>query len=170
MMPLLQENPSNNGPVPIVNSLKDITVTMAPSQAPMTAALVTPHPATPTSPPSMPLPQDLQCGTPTDKEALSAIARARTKGCQDYIRNVSCLAEAGRLYDLNIGSLCPLGWDPGITFQHVPYSLGKGPQARVVFLLSVHGRAFRQLKQLFKAIYHSDHYYFIHVDSVKCVF
>ena len=30
----------------------------------------------------------------------------------------------------------------------------------------VSGRAVRQLKQLIKAIYHRDHYYYIHVDKV----
>lgn len=37
---------------------------------------------------------------------------------------------------------------------------------RVVFVLMVHGRAVRQLKRLIKAIYHRDHYYYIHVDKV----
>lgn len=31
----------------------------------------------------------------------------------------------------------------------------------------VHGRAVRQLKRLIKAIYHRDHYYYIHVDKVS---
>lgn len=31
----------------------------------------------------------------------------------------------------------------------------------------VHGRAVRQLKRLIKAIYHRDHYYYIHVDKVR---
>lgn len=38
---------------------------------------------------------------------------------------------------------------------------------RVAFVLMVHGRAERQLKRLIKAIYHRDHYYYIHVDQVK---
>lgn len=37
---------------------------------------------------------------------------------------------------------------------------------RVAFVLMVHGRAVRQLKRLIKAIYHRDHYYYIHVDKV----
>ena len=146
-----------------MSKLKDITAVIRTDTHPSAKALA----YMPTTLPILTTPPDLQC-TPTDKDALSAIGRARTKGCQEYIRNISCLAEAGRLYNQSIVSLCPLGRDPGITFQHVPYSLGKGPLARVVFLLSVHGRAFRQLKQLFKAIYHADHYYIIHVDSV-CV-
>lgn len=38
---------------------------------------------------------------------------------------------------------------------------------RVAFVLMVHGRAVRQLKRLIKAIYHRDHYYYIHVDKVR---
>lgn len=38
---------------------------------------------------------------------------------------------------------------------------------RVAFVLMVHGRAIRQLKRLIKAIYHRDHYYYIHVDKVS---
>lgn len=38
---------------------------------------------------------------------------------------------------------------------------------RVAFVLMVHGRAVRQLKRLMKAIYHRDHYYYIHVDKVS---
>ena len=37
---------------------------------------------------------------------------------------------------------------------------------RIAFVLVVHGRAVRQLKRLLKAIYHRDHYYYIHVDKV----
>lgn len=152
-----KHNPNEESP--IVSKFKDITAVIVTNTHPST---LTAHPeATPTN---LPVRPDLHCA-PTEKDALSAIARAKTKECQDYIRNISCLAEAGRLYDQNIVSLCPLGRDPGITFQHVPYSLGRGPLARVVFLLSIHGRSFRQLKQMFKAIYHNDHYFIIHVDS-----
>ncbi len=38
---------------------------------------------------------------------------------------------------------------------------------RIAFVLTVNGRAFRQVKRLFKALYHVNHYYFIHVDSVS---
>lgn len=43
---------------------------------------------------------------------------------------------------------------------------------RIAFVLVVHGRASRQFQRLFKAIYHTSHYYYIHVDQVshKCPF
>ena len=37
---------------------------------------------------------------------------------------------------------------------------------RIVFAVMVAGRAVRQVKRLIKAIYHPDHYVFIHVDKV----
>ncbi|MBN3304886.1 XYLT2 Xylosyltransferase, partial [Amia calva] len=36
---------------------------------------------------------------------------------------------------------------------------------RVAFVLVVHGRSIRQLNRLIKAIYHQDHFYYIHVDK-----
>lgn len=38
---------------------------------------------------------------------------------------------------------------------------------RIAFVLAVHGRASRQFQRLFKAIYHTSHYYYIHVDQVR---
>lgn len=38
---------------------------------------------------------------------------------------------------------------------------------RIAFVLAIHGRASRQFQRLFKAIYHTSHYYYIHVDQVS---
>ena len=38
---------------------------------------------------------------------------------------------------------------------------------RIVFVFTVTGRAVRQIRRLLKAIYHVDHYYYIHVDNVS---
>ncbi|KAK3864332.1 hypothetical protein Pcinc_029975 [Petrolisthes cinctipes] len=56
--------------------------------------------------------------------------------------------------------------------KHVPSAL-KGSSSslththpvRIAFILTVNGRAARQLTRLIKALYHKDHYFFIHVDS-----
>lgn len=37
---------------------------------------------------------------------------------------------------------------------------------RIAFMLVIHGRAVRQFQRLFKAIYHSAHFYYVHVDEV----
>jgi len=38
---------------------------------------------------------------------------------------------------------------------------------RILFMLTLNGRALRQAKRLFKALYHTNHYYYIHVDAVS---
>lgn len=67
--------------------------------------------------------------------------------------------------------LCPL-WsgvsNPVQAVGELDNSLSKVDNpVRVAFVLMVHGRAVRQLKRLMKAIYHRDHYYYIHVDKVS---
>ncbi|XP_064113215.1 xylosyltransferase oxt-like [Macrobrachium nipponense] len=53
--------------------------------------------------------------------------------------------------------------------KYVPKALN-GPSdgdtaVRIAFILTVNGRAVRQFRRLFKALYHKDHYFYIHVDS-----
>ena len=43
------------------------------------------------------------------------------------------------------------------------------PPVRIVFVFTINGRADRQVKRLFKALFHEHHYYYIHVDSVSFV-
>lgn len=40
---------------------------------------------------------------------------------------------------------------------------------RIAYVLTFNGRALRQVLRLFKAIFHVNHYYFIHVDVVSMV-
>lgn len=40
-------------------------------------------------------------------------------------------------------------------------------RAKVVFLLTLNGRALRQVKRLIRALYSTSHYFYIHVDSVS---
>lgn len=46
-------------------------------------------------------------------------------------------------------------------------NLKRDNPVRVVFLLTLNGRAVRQVYRLIKALFHRDHYFFIHVDSVR---
>lgn len=39
-------------------------------------------------------------------------------------------------------------------------------RSKIVFLLTLNGRAVRQVKRLIKNLYHKDHFYYIHVDVV----
>ena len=104
---------------------------------------------------------------PQGKDALSALDRAKTDECKQKIHDTICLSQANKLYNVSLKNLCPMGKNPAKSFKFVPYSEGKGPNIRIVFLMSIHGRATREVKRLFKAVYHSDHYYYIHVDYVS---
>jgi len=52
--------------------------------------------------------------------------------------------------------------EPSPNFKH-----NNTPPVRIVFLLTLNGRAVRQVYRLIKALFHRDHYFFIHVDSVR---
>lgn len=41
------------------------------------------------------------------------------------------------------------------------------PRARVAFLLTLNGRAVRQVRMLIRVLFHSDHFFYIHVDAVS---
>ncbi|KAM8947297.1 xylosyltransferase 2 isoform 2-T2 [Pelodytes ibericus] len=104
----------------------------------------------------------------TSKDALSALARASTHQCQQEIVDLVCMHQAGQLMPQSVPRYCQqtgkvssgLQWDEsetGVLLSEKPL--------RVAYMLVVHGRAVRQLKRLIKAIYHEDHYYYIHVDQ-----
>ncbi|XP_053466185.1 xylosyltransferase 2 isoform X2 [Ictalurus furcatus] len=102
------------------------------------------------------------------KDALSALHRAGSRQCRQEIANIVCKHQAGELMPQALPQYCT---------QHVLSSAGQQADiidsdlskvenpVRVAFVLMVHGRAVRQLKRLLKAIYHKDHFYYIHVDK-----
>ncbi|XP_048411257.1 xylosyltransferase 2 isoform X2 [Stegostoma tigrinum] len=102
------------------------------------------------------------------KDASSALARASTQQCQQEITNVVCLHQAGRLMPHSIPRSCHLSGKPNSNIQwddsNVDVASIQTP-VRIVYVLVVHGRAIRQLKRLIKAIYHQNHFYYIHVDK-----
>ena len=101
------------------------------------------------------------------KDALSALKRAKTDKCKKEITEIACLAESDRLYFKNMTRLCPVPRSEGRPAHSVGYGHEYGPPIRIVYIMTVHGRAFRQLKRLFRAIYHQHHYFYFHVDSVS---
>lgn len=69
------------------------------------------------------------------------------------------LADACFLYS---GKISPgIQWDEAHAQQPMD-----GPPVRIAYMLVVHGRAIRQLKRLLKAVYHEQHFFYIHVDKV----
>lgn len=80
----------------------------------------------------------------------------------------TCIPEALLSLTPLVASCCPPGkasknvqWDE----DSVEYMVAN--PVRIAFVLVVHGRASRQLQRMFKAIYHKDHFYYIHVDKVR---
>ena len=102
------------------------------------------------------------------KDALSAVRRVKSERCRRLIINTACLSEAKKLHDLDMKRSCPVPRSKGspakwVDVSNTPY----GPPIRIAYVLTVHGRAFRQVKRLFKALYHNQHYFYFHVDSVS---
>jgi len=46
----------------------------------------------------------------------------------------------------------------------------KGGTARIVFFLTLNGRALRQVTRLIKSLFHERHYFYIHIDAVSSQF
>ncbi|XP_041265178.1 xylosyltransferase 2 [Onychostruthus taczanowskii] len=104
----------------------------------------------------------------TGKDALSALARASSKQCQQEIANVVCLHRAGSLMPQSVPRHCQLSGKVSPVIQWDESRLQQGPPSkpvRIAYMLVVHGRAVRQLKRLIKAVYHQQHFFYIHVDK-----
>ncbi|KAM8842522.1 xylosyltransferase 1-like [Synchiropus picturatus] len=101
------------------------------------------------------------------KEAVSALSRAKSKECRQQIAEVYCRHKEGKLMPEKVTRRCPIEGKANANVQwdeDSGESLPSNP-VRIAFVLVVHGRASRQFQRLFKTIYHSSHYYYIHVDQ-----
>ncbi|XP_067089495.1 xylosyltransferase 2 [Osmerus mordax] len=105
----------------------------------------------------------------TGKDAVSALHRAGSRACRQEIADIVCQHQAGLLMPQSLPQFCP---QHGLSIpvqqagEELDNDLSKVENpVRIAFVLVVHGRAVRQLKRLLKAIYHRDHYYYIHVDK-----
>ncbi|KAM9792765.1 xylosyltransferase 1 [Neosynchiropus ocellatus] len=101
------------------------------------------------------------------KEAVSALSRAKSKECRQQIAEVYCRHKEGKLMPEKVTRHCPIEGKANANVQwdeDSGESLPSNP-VRIAFVLVVHGRASRQFQRLFKTIYHSSHYYYIHVDQ-----
>ncbi|XP_022243478.1 xylosyltransferase 1-like isoform X2 [Limulus polyphemus] len=98
------------------------------------------------------------------RDAISAINRARSQGCKEKIANVTCLIKAGKMYPTQLPRYCPV--EEFVKNKALPaVDTEKNDPVTIVFLLTVNGRAVRQVRRLIRALYHTRHYFFIHVDS-----
>uniref|UniRef100_A0A667XVR7 Xylosyltransferase 1 n=1 Tax=Myripristis murdjan TaxID=586833 RepID=A0A667XVR7_9TELE len=101
------------------------------------------------------------------KEAISALSRAKSKECRQQIAEVYCRHKEGQLMPEKVTRYCPLEGKANANVQWDEDSAESVPSkpVRIAFVLVVHGRASRQFQRLFKAIYHTSHFYYIHVDQ-----
>ena len=105
------------------------------------------------------------------KDALSALKRVKSDSCKRLIYKTACLSEAKMLYKIDITRSCPVPRDKGSPAKTVdPTRTAYGSPIRIAYVLTLHGRAFRQVKRLFKALYHNNHYFFFHIDSVSMIY
>jgi len=103
----------------------------------------------------------------TISEAKSAVQRAKTDACKQQIADVACKIQNQTLLDNNIPRLCDTSIER-LKYKSAPKQQYYGEHVkpvRIMYMLVVHGRAFRQFKRLFKNIYHERHYFYIHVDK-----
>ncbi|KAL6476230.1 hypothetical protein MHYP_G00147290 [Metynnis hypsauchen] len=103
----------------------------------------------------------------TGKEAISALSRAKTKECRQQIAEVYCRHKEKQLMPEKVTRYCPLEGKASMNVHWEEDSMETVPAVpvRIAFMLVVHGRAARQVQRLFKAIYHTSHFYYIHVDQ-----
>ncbi|GAA6065278.1 xylosyltransferase 1, partial [Tachysurus ichikawai] len=103
----------------------------------------------------------------TGKEAISALSRAKTSECRQQIAEVYCRHKDKQLMPEKVTRYCPLEGKASVNVHWEDDSMETVPAVpvRIAFALVVHGRAARQVMRLFKAIYHTSHFYYIHVDQ-----
>ena len=106
---------------------------------------------------------------PDHKDAISALKRAKSPYCLNKLHEIVCLVQKGKLYWNNITRYCHVDRSKGRPSHPIEAKVGYGPPIRILYAMVVHGRAWRQVKRLFKALFHTDHYFYFHVDSVRYV-
>ena len=111
----------------------------------------------------------MQCNV-EHKDAKSALKRVKSAKCKNELMHLICLNQNKKLYWNNITRYCPVDRSKGRPSHAIKPRIGYGPPIRILYAMVVHGRAFRQVKRLFKALFHTDHYFYFHVDSVSLQF
>ena len=104
----------------------------------------------------------------THKDTLSALSRATTNECKIQIEKTYCDHKTGNLLPNEIKRTCKHAKTfiaPGGDIVANDYK--ENVNLKIAYFLIVHGRSVRQIKRLFKMIYHTDHLFYFHVDIRK---
>ncbi|KAM9843386.1 xylosyltransferase 1-like [Aulostomus maculatus] len=101
------------------------------------------------------------------KEVISALSRSQSRECRQQIVQVYCQHKEKTLMPENVPRYCARDGKANVNIQWDEDISDAPPNVpiRIAFVLVVHGRASRQFQRLFKAIYHTSHYYYVHVDQ-----
>ncbi|XP_071796502.1 xylosyltransferase 1-like isoform X1 [Asterias amurensis] len=100
------------------------------------------------------------------RDAISALSRATTPQCKQQIADTVCDMPKGSLYPTRLPRYCSLEGKADNEIEDNPrYKIVDGKPVRIVYMLVIHGRALRQVKRLIRLLFHTDHYFYIHVDS-----
>uniref|UniRef100_A0A3Q3JZK1 Xylosyltransferase 1 n=1 Tax=Monopterus albus TaxID=43700 RepID=A0A3Q3JZK1_MONAL len=118
-------------------------------------------------PPGLKLKKELPQCEISGKEAISALSRAKSRECRLQIVEVYCKHKESMLMPEKVVRYCPIEGKANVNIQwhEDPSDTAPSAPVRIAYVLVVHGRASRQLQRLFKAIYHTSNYYYIHVDQ-----
>uniref|UniRef100_A0A665TKK4 Xylosyltransferase 1 n=1 Tax=Echeneis naucrates TaxID=173247 RepID=A0A665TKK4_ECHNA len=101
------------------------------------------------------------------KEAISALSRAKSRECRQQIAEVYCKHKERALMPEKVPRYCPVEGKVNVNVQWEddPSTAAQLVPVRLAFVLVVHGRASRQFQRLFRAVYHTSHFYYVHVDQ-----
>ncbi|XP_023153650.2 xylosyltransferase 1-like isoform X1 [Amphiprion ocellaris] len=122
-------------------------------------------PASPSLPPGPEAKKEQPQCEISGKEAISALSRAKSRECRQQIVEVYCKHKEKKLMPEKVPRYCPIEGKANVNVQWDEDASDAATPVRIAFVLVVHGRASRQFQRLFKAIYHTSHYYYIHVDQ-----
>lgn len=101
----------------------------------------------------------------THKDSISALSRATTSACKARIEETYCAHKEKTLLPAEIKRTCRHQKTFIAKGDNVePADYRKDAKVSIAYFLIVHGRSVRQIKRLFKMIYHVDHFFYFHVD------
>ncbi|EDQ84442.1 uncharacterized protein MONBRDRAFT_30261 [Monosiga brevicollis MX1] len=92
--------------------------------------------------------------------------RAPTERCKKLIHQTTCLQTGCSILNNSVADAqSDASFSQPLLTRHGGKDAALMPPLRILFMLVVHGRDYRQLQHVLRAIYHPNHYYLIHVEA-----